>query len=995
MLRRSHRGLRGKAAVLAVATSAALALTAAGASGTAFAASRPGPDRALLKTATDSGEQYSAGRYIVMFRGMPAVAYRGGIKGLPATKVRPGQHLATRSAAVVAYRSHLRATHAQALTRVGVNPRSALYNYTTAFNGVAVDLSAAEATALAKQPDVVKLFEDQKRTVDTNVSPGYLGLSAPGGLWDQLGGAGRRGAGKGVVVGVIDTGIWPENPGVKAAKLKAPVPGWTGICQTGEDFTASDCNRKLIGARYFVEGFGEENLLPEEFLSPRDYDGHGTHTGTTAAGHRTQAIVDGTDYGTISGMAPGAYLAAYKALWTDATGTNSGNSTDLTAAIDQAVADGVDVINFSIGSGSEGSVLGPEEVAFLFAADAGVFVAASAGNEGPDASTTDHVSPWLTSTAASTYKISEQAAVLGDGTRYVGASSTGSLPATPAVLAADIAKPGADPAEAALCFAGTLAPYKAAGKVVVCDRGVNARIDKSAEVAAADGVGMVLVNIGPNSLEADLHFVPTVHLDDIDGAALKEYVATDPSPTVAISPLKAGESTTVIPQIAEFSSRGPSLTTGGDVLKPDIAAPGVNVLAGISPVTDYGRDFDMLSGTSMASPHIAGIAALMRQAHPDWSTAAIKSALQTSARNTKGTTSPFEQGAGLVRPNTAVDPGLVYNTGLKGWLRFLEGNQGIDIDGIKGIDGSDLNQASIAIGALAGRQTITRRVLNVSDRTLKVSASVKGLPGVKVKVSPSSLTVPAGRSARFTVTFTTTTAPLDTYSTGKISWVGNGYRVRSPVAVQPTGVSAPSEVVGTGTSGSTDVSVTPGFTGTLDSTVYGLAKGDVQSGSVNIDPNAFDPADPQSGPAVKAYPITVPAGSTALRVAVDGANDADDLDLWVYDADGNLVGLSATGSGDEVVTLPGIPAGDYTAYVHGFAAAGAAASTTFDIATFVVGDSDEGNLTVTPSSASVTLASPVDLTFAWSGLDADAPYLGWVGYSRGGELVGFTLVSIG
>ncbi len=205
-----------------------------------------------------------------------------------------------------------------------------------------------------------------------------------------------------------------------------------------------------------MAGFGRKNVAKADFKSPRDYDGHGTHTLTTAAGSPTEAVVDGTSYGTVSGMAPAAYVAAYKACWTDRAGDSGCYSIDTVAAIDEAVADGVDAINFSIGAGSESTVLDPDEIAFLFAADAGVFVAASAGNEGPGASTTDHVSPWLTSVAASTFKISEQVALLGNGKRYVGASSTASLPATPAVLSGDIAAAGADPAEAALCFPGTL-----------------------------------------------------------------------------------------------------------------------------------------------------------------------------------------------------------------------------------------------------------------------------------------------------------------------------------------------------------------------------------------------------------------------------------------------------------------------------------------------------------------------------------------------------------
>lgn len=940
---------------------------------------------------TQSGQTFEAGKYIVMFDGLPAAGYEGGVAGYPATSPDKGEQLRASSSSVARYRSYLEGRHDRVLDRVGVPRKQRLVDYTVAFNGVGAQLTARQAQVLAKSPAVAGVFPNERRELTTNVSPEFLGLTGYSGAWDQLGGTGRKGAGAGLVVGVVDTGIWPENPGVKFAKGGTkPVPGWYGRCRAGEDFTPADCTNKLIGARYFLKGFGRKNVAKADFKSPRDYDGHGTHTLTTAAGSPAEAVVDGTSYGTVRGMAPGAYVAAYKACWTDRAGDSGCYSIDTVAAIDKAVADGVDAINFSIGAGSESTVIDPDEIAFLFAADAGVFVAASAGNEGPGASTTDHVSPWLTSVAASTFKISEQAAQLGNGKRYVGASSTGSLTATPAVLSGDIAKAGADPAEAALCVPRTLNKTAATGKVVVCDRGIIDRVDKSKAVKIAGGVGMVLANTSPNSLNADLHFVPSVHVDEVDGAAIKKYVAKSSNPTIAILPLKPGESTTQIPEIAEFSSRGPSLTTGGDVVKPDIAAPGVDVLAGISPVTDAGRNWDLLSGTSMASPHIAGISLLIQQAHPTWTPAMIKSALQTTAVDTITTTSPFEQGAGMVQPTSALDPGLVYNAGWDDWLAFIDG-QGLDLDGVDPIDASQLNQASIGIGQLAGRQKVKRTVTNVGPAGT-YRASVQGLAGVDVRVKPSTLSLDEGESATFTVRFTASdSAALDEWATGSLTWTGGYTDVRSPVAVRPVAVSAPAEVSGSGVDGSIDVPVTAGFAGTLGTQVYGLVAGDTTEGSVDIDAGAFDDLDPQTGPAVKAYPITVPEGSTALRSDLNSTDDANDLDLFLYNSAGDLVALAATGSGDEQITWPGVPAGEYTAYVHGY---GGTSPAPYTLTNYVVGSTDEGNLTVTPGSADVNVAQKTTFTFAWSGLDANRSYLGWVGYRKAGETVGLTLVSV-
>src|SRR5947199_112299 len=241
-----------------------------------------------------------------------------------------------------------------------------------------------------------------------------LGLDAPGGLWDQLGGVGR--AGEDIIIGVVDSGIWPEHPsfsdrtgdngnGTKDGKLDYhQIPGWHGKCTPGEAFNASMCNQKLIGAQRFNAAWGGDAGIeaerPWEFISPRDYNGHGTHTSSTAGGnHGVAATGAAAAFGSISGMAPRARVAMYKALWsTQDASTASGFTSDLVAAIDQAVADGVDVINYSI-SGTTTNFLEPVEVAFLFAEDAGVFVSESAGNSGPTTGTVAHPGPWTTTVA--------------------------------------------------------------------------------------------------------------------------------------------------------------------------------------------------------------------------------------------------------------------------------------------------------------------------------------------------------------------------------------------------------------------------------------------------------------------------------------------------------------------------------------------------------------------------------------------------------------------
>jgi subtilisin family serine protease len=975
-------------------------LAGTGSTADATAPARPRPATTVIGAATGSGiaagPSLGAGKYIVVFAAPPAAAYTGTRSGYAATRPVAGQHLRTDSRAVTSYRQLLTRVQSQTLARVGIPASRVTYHYTVALNGVATRLDARQAVALAKQPQVAMLLPDRMEHTQSTTAPGFLGLTGKSGLWNQLGGDSLNGAGKGVIVGVIDTGVWPQNPGLQAGPLPAPVKGWHGRCVAGEAFALSACNRKLIGARWFDKSFGPAHISASDYLSARDYEGHGTHTSTTAVGKPTTATIDGKSYGQVSGIAPGAYLAMYKACWTDTSDQNGCSGGDLVAAIDRAVADGVDVINYSIG-GPEADPASPENIAFLGAAEAGVFVSASAGNSGPGASTLDHVVPWVTTVAASTYTTHEKVAITGDGHRYVGASLTGNLSATPAVLAKDATLAPATPADAALCAPGSLDPAVVTGKVVVCERGIYARVDKSQEVLDEGGVGMILVNTSPDSLNADLHRIPTVHLDDVAGAAVEQYVANTANPTIAIGPLKPGESTTKVPSVAEFSSRGPSTTTGGDVLKPDIAAPGVDVLAGIAPVNDHGRRWDLLSGTSMAAPHIAGIGALLKAAHPTWSPMAIKSAMMTTTRQTVGTTSPFAQGAGNVQPTPAVSPGLVYDSGPRDWLGLMRGlgynTSHLRYGAAPKIDPSDMNAASIAIGALPGRQTVTRTVTNVGSTAQTYRSHMSGLSGIGVTVKPATITVPAHGSKTFTVTFVRHTAKLETWASGALTWTGGGRHVRSPIAVRPQAVAAPFQANSTVATGSRTVTVAPGYSGTLATVVRGLVPGSGQGMSVGIGPNAFDPLNPVAGPAVVAVPITGPAATTALRLTAQAADSRDDIDLYLYDASNNLIGYSASQSGSETIEGGALPAGTYTAYINGYASYLGQPSSTFTFTKWLVDGTDTGTLSVTPSSTPVTMTVPKQLTLSWAGqVDVTKQYFGWVGYEVGGVVRARTFV---
>ncbi|MBI3241185.1 MAG: S8 family serine peptidase [Chloroflexi bacterium] len=989
--------LRGK--LLTVV--AVLALLLAASTGGLFAAGDP--------DVKGNGKGVSNGVYIVQMLEDPVAAYKGGISGLKATKPNKGQKIDPNSPDVINYVSYLDNRHNDVLNGVGGGRK--LYDFRYTFNGFAAELSDAQVASLKATAGVAAVTKDTLSHMDTSSTPAFLGLTAPGGLWDQLGGVGN--AGEGVIVGVVDTGIWPENPsfsdrtgtngnGTQDGKLDFhQIPGWHGKCTPGEEFPASNCNQKMIGAQWFNAGFGGDEAVkasfPFEYASARDADGHGSHTASTAAGNSgVTAIVDGINLGAISGMAPRARIAAYKVCW----GRDQGGcfSSDSVAAIDQAVADGVDVINFSI-SGSTTSFRDPVEIAFLFAADAGVFVAASAGNSGPGASTVAHNSPWLTTVAAGTHDRLYQATVtLGNGATYTGVGLGAAVPSSSLILSTVAGLPGANPTQVQLCFSGTLDPAVVTGKIVVCDRGTNARVDKSLAVQMAGGVGMILTNTNVNSLNADLHFVPTVHLQVTDRAAVRVYAAT----AGATASLSQGQQVAgaVAPDVAAFSSRGPALAGDGDLLKPDIMAPGVDVLAAVSPAAG-GRNWDFLSGTSMSSPHMAGLGALLKQAHPDWTPAMIKSAFMTTASQTRnnGSAIPgnsFGYGAGQVVPNSAVNPGLVYNAGFLDYLGFMCGTGQLPSAtcaafGATVIDPSNLNYPSIAVGALAGAQTVTRTVTNVSNQKETYTASFTGLTGITV-VLPASFTVNPGQSFTYNVSFTRTTAPLNSYTFGALVLTGNkGHVVKSQIALRPVALSAPVSISGNG--GPLSYNVTFGYTGAFTATARGLIPATSFTGNVVDDPANDINTALGSGVGITLHSVAIPAGATYARFSLfdDFTDGADDIDLYVFNSGGALVGSSGGGTSAEEVNLLNPAAGNYTVVVHGWQTDGPDAN--YTLFTWALGSAAAGNMTVS-APASATLGSTGAINLAFSGLAPATKYLGSVAYSGSTGMPNPTIVRV-
>ncbi|PON66713.1 Subtilase [Parasponia andersonii] len=690
-----------------------------------------------------------------------------------------------------------------------------LYTYNNVVHGFSTKLTPQEADSLKTRPGVLSVWPELRYELHTTRTPEFLGLGKTESVYPESDSVSD------VVIGVLDTGVWPESKSFDDTGL-GPVPGsWKGSCEAGTNFTASNCNRKLIGARFFSKGY-EATLGPidtsRESKSPRDDDGHGTHTASTAAGSEVEgASLFGYAPGTARGMATRARVAVYKVCWVGGC-----FSSDILKAIDQAVEDNVNVLSMSLGGGMSDYYRDSVAVGAFGAMEKGVFVSCSAGNAGPSSFSLSNLAPWITTVGAGTLDRDFPAYVsLGNGMNYSGVSlyRGNSLPGTlsPLVYAAN----ASNATNGNLCMMGTLIPEKVAGKIVLCDRGVNARVQKGAVVKAAGGLGMILANTAANGEElvADAHLLPGTSVGQKSGDEIKKYLASDPKPTVTI--LFEGTKVGIQPSpvVAAFSSRGPNTITP-EILKPDIIAPGVNIIAGWSgalgptglPIDSRRVAFNIISGTSMSCPHVSGLAALLKGAHPEWSPAAIRSALMTTAYTvykngqrildiaTGKPSTPFDHGAGHVDPVVALDPGLVYDLTVDDYVGFLCALHYTD-EQISGLTRNksrcdtkqkysvtDLNYPSFAVNFLStGGSTVakySRTLTNVGPPgTYKVSLKSE-TQLVKISVAPETLTFgQLSEKKSYTVTFNAVgSMPPNSNSFGRIEWSDGKHVVGSPIA---------------------------------------------------------------------------------------------------------------------------------------------------------------------------------------------------------------------
>lgn len=955
----------------------------------------------------------------------------------------PGMKVNKASPDVRAYAAQIGDDQDRVLQKAGSGVEK-IYSYRYGLNGFAARMTEGQAHKLRNLPEVRNVWEDEVRPLATRHSPTFLGLfDAENGLRSVEGLDGED-----VVIGVIDSGIAPEHPGLEDTheadmpracrsswgettilgrwlcrryrKLPEvvvfePLEGWNGACESGDRFTGDDCNNKLIGARWFIDGaLATGPIHEDEIHSPRDADGHGTHTATTAAGVRTDASIFGTLIGGIEGIAPRARIAAYKACWLRPGDTRAScNTSDLANAIDAAVADGVDVISYSVGS-SLTRTTAPDDLALLAAARAGVIPVVSAGNEGPGFGSIGSPagSPAVITVAASTRDGETNAEALE-------VSSPTSLAGRYAVQEAFFTLPleDVDPIEASLILVDdetdtvndACEPLvngdEISGNIAFIQRGGCGFYDKVRHAEDAGAVAALVYNIAGDPIvmysDDGQPGIPALMIGQADGNLILAEIDAGSDVQIILEKGLLLTSDDSGNQMARFSARGPAPIP--DVLKPDVTAPGVNILAGFSPDSAYstpGENFAYLSGTSMATPHVAGLAALLRQAHPEWTPAAIKSAIVTTARqnvsNSVGLTSagPFDFGAGHIVPNDALNPGLVYDVMPDEYDAFAEA--------IATLDAAQLNLPSIAMAKLASSQTVTRRVTNAGDEAGVYAAEVTPPPGMSVDVVPNSLSLGPGQSATFDVTATYLSGELDLWRYGSLSWVSENHEVYSPLAVRPTSVVAPEEITTLGGTGSVSFDVEFGYSGGYSPRVHGLNLPLILSGFVDNDLTKTYTFRQDSG--VTEHVISVPTGQLYARFALfDALTDGDDdLDMYVYycGADGSScieVGKSGEPTSEERVDLFRPAPGLYAVHVHGFETdevqGGPGAN--YQLLAWAFGEfDDEGNMTAS-GPAFVSAGTTGTVTIDWAGLLSNTIYFGAVSHNTPQGLSALTLVTIG
>ncbi|CAL4954130.1 unnamed protein product [Urochloa decumbens] len=663
---------------------------------------------------------------------------------------------------------------------------SMVHNYKHGFSGFAAMLTEDQAKQLAEFPEVISVKPSRSCRATTTRSWDFLGLNyqMPSDLLQ------KSRYGEDIIIGVVDSGIWPESRSFNDEGY-GPVPSrWKGECVVGQGWNHSTCNRKIIGARFYSAGLDEE-VLKSDYMSPRGVNSHGTHTASTAAGSIVEAAsFHGLAAGAARGGAPRARIAMYKVLWGSGTFATSAG---VLAAIDDAIHDGVDVLSLSLAHPNENSF------GALHAVQKGITVVYAAGNDGPKPQTVENTAPWVITVAASkidrsfptVITLGNKQQIVGQSLYYQGKNSSRSS-FTSLVNGDD-------------CSVDALNGTDLQGQTVYCSAPVSIGAQSPVEVfqtalqliKIAKGSGLIFAQFTVDALDltSDCQGIPCVLVDFDTGKQILKYGADASSPVVKIGPARSITGKEILaPKVASFSSRGPS-TDYAEFIKPDIAAPGASILAA------KGDSYGFSSGTSMATPHVAGIIALLKALHPNWSPAALKSAIVTTASLTdeydmpimaeglpRKIADPFDYGGGNIDPNKAADPGLIYDIGPSDYNYFLDCTIKKSVEcNATSVPGYLLNLPSISVPNLRYPVTIPRTVTNVGEVDAVYHVAVHSPLGVKMDVEPSVLVFNATNKVH---TFQVKLSPMwkrqGDYTFGSLTWYNDKSTVRIPIAARIT-----------------------------------------------------------------------------------------------------------------------------------------------------------------------------------------------------------------
>ncbi|KAI7752947.1 hypothetical protein M8C21_023259 [Ambrosia artemisiifolia] len=660
--------------------------------------------------------------------------------------------------------------------------------------------------------DVISVFESRMNRLHTTNSWRFLGIdSIP--QYNKL----PTDIQSDVIVGVIDSGVWPESQSFNDYGL-GPVPTrFKGECVLGQNFTRLNCNRKLVGARYYSKAyeavFGPlENSNQTFFRSARDSDGHGTHTSSTIAGSKVSNVsLYGLGSGTARGGVPSARLSIYKPCWFDDC-----EDADILAAFSDAIHDGVDIISISLGQDPPQQIYFEEAISIgsFHAFQKGIVVSASAGNSFFP-STATNVAPWILTVGASTIDREFPSYILLGNLKRLKAFGVNTKPDQGKqygiISGGDAATSGIPSINASFCKRNTLDSNSIKGKIVVCmlEELTDDRFEKLTAIEEGGGAGMILIDpLAKYVLRQSV--IQSVFIGEAEAKELQKYMKTQKNPTARIYRTVTNVGTKPAPAMAIFSSKGPNVITP-DIIKPDITAPGVNILAAWSPVSTKRTagnniNYNIISGTSMSCPHVSAVAALLKSLHPYWSPAAIKSAIMTTATTIDNTrnlitnddstnATPFDYGSGHINPAAAIDPGLIYDFDTNNLIEFLC-SYGATVAQLKNLTDTpvyckspptpsyNFNYPSIGVANMAGNVSVYRTVTYVGEGPTVYFSKLEVIAGVKAWVYPDVLRfTKSGEKMTYRIDFVPYKSSNGSFVFGSLTWRNDVHMVRSPIAI--------------------------------------------------------------------------------------------------------------------------------------------------------------------------------------------------------------------